>query len=86
MIKISDIDDIKESQFNTFKSKSKKAGLALGKFLDCGNKKLLTPEEQNILYKLKAEDIKKIYQKIEEIFNYLEAKIECVKLLKILDF
>ena len=78
--------NIKNSDLNAFKGKSKVAGLALEKYLDCGNKKLLTPEEQNILYKLKAENIDIIQKKIEEKLNYLKAKIECVKLLKILDY
>ncbi len=78
--------NIKDSHLLEFKNKSKVAGLALEKYLDSGNKKLLTPKEQNILYKLKAESINEIEKEIQDKLSYLRAKIECIKLLKILDY
>ena len=66
--------------------KSKKVGAALGKYLKTGKKKDLTLSESNILYKLKAENILEIEEKKEKYLEYLKAKIECIKLLKILDY
>ena len=75
-----------ESALKLFMKKSKRAGGALVKYLNNAKKDLLTPLEKNILYKLKAEDINDIEELIEEKRKYLKAKIECVKLLRILDF
>ena len=60
---------------------SKKTGLALEKFLNCG-KESLSNEEKNILYKLKAYPFKKV----EERVRYLKAKKDCIELLHYLDF
>jgi hypothetical protein len=75
-----------DSHLNLLKEKSKKAGVALEKYLKNGSKSILTPEEKNILYKLKAEDIEEIDRKIFNKVMYLKARIECIKLLKILEY
>lgn len=55
---------------------------ALEKFLsNAGNKEVLTKEEQNILYKLKVEDVGIIQEKLEETREYLRAKIQWIRLL-----
>lgn len=64
------------------KENSRKAGMALEKYLSNGEKKNLTPLEKNILYKLKAESVLELQKKVK----YVRARIECVKLLKILDY
>ncbi|MFX1499801.1 MAG: hypothetical protein ACFFDH_02415 [Promethearchaeota archaeon] len=66
--------------------RSKKLGLALDLFLSDGNKKRLSYPQKNLLYKLKAENIMKIQRIIEEKVKYLRVKIECIKLLRILDY
>jgi len=75
-----------EKHLEILKERSKRAGVALEKYLKSGKKKNLTPLEKNILYKLKTEDIFEIEKKIEKEIKYLRAKIECTKLLKILDY
>ena len=80
------IYNIEESVLRAFLKKSKRAGGALLKYLNNGRKDLLTPLEKNILYKLKAEDTNDIEDLIKEKIEYLRAKIECIKLLRILNF
>lgn len=77
---------VDESVLKVFLEKSRRTGSALVKYLSSGRKDLLTPLEQNILYKLKAEDINDLEDLIEAKMRYMKAKIECVRLLKILDF
>jgi len=64
-----------------FKEISRKTGEALEKFLDY-DKNGLSNKEKNFLYKLKANSIKKIRNQIA----YLQAKEECIKLLRNFDF
>ena len=49
-------------------------------------KKYLNSLESNILYKLKKEDTSIINEKIKREVDYLQAKIECANLLRILDY
>ncbi len=60
---------------------SQKSGEALENFL-LYYKKRLSLQEKNILYKLKAQSISKIQDKIK----YLEAKKKCIEILRFLEF
>lgn len=65
---------------------SERTGVALKKYLESGKKKDLALSESNILYKLKAENISELEKKVEKKLKYLKAKIECIRLLRILDY
>jgi len=66
---------------NNLKKTSQKSGEALDNFIYNGKEKL-SNLEKNILYKLKAQSISKIQEKI----NYLEAKKKSIEILKLLEF
>lgn len=66
---------------NKFKHKSQKTAKALEKFI-YHDKESLTDLEMNILYKLKAQSMRNIRERI----GYLEAKLNFIDLLKGLDF
>jgi len=61
--------------------KSIKSGEALEKFI-LYDKEKLSSSEKNLLLKLKSQSISEIEEKIE----YLEAKKNCIEILKLLDF
>lgn len=63
------------------KRTSQKSGEALEKFILYGKEKL-SNLEKNILYKFKVQSIPKIQKKID----YLEAKKECIEILRLLKF
>ena len=66
---------------NILKRTSQKSGEALENFIFY-DKEYLSNLEKNILYKLKVQSISKIDEKIA----YLEAKKECIEILKFLEF
>lgn len=65
----------------TLKGNSLKFGEAIEKFI-LYDKDNLSPPQKNILYKLKAQSIGEIDNKIE----YLKAKKKCIELLRLLEF
>ena len=60
---------------------SQRTGQALEKFIYY-DKKQLSNQEKNILYKFKAHNISEIEEKI----SYLEAKKKCIEILRSLEF
>ena len=63
------------------KRTSQKSGEALENFI-LYHKEKLSLQEKNILYKLKAQSIPEIEEKIE----YLEAKKRCIEILRLLEY